>query len=60
MFSELLQTLNHMATLSPEEEKLITAHFRVKHLAKGEFFLREGHVCKYVFFCGKDWCCTLC
>lgn len=53
MFSELLQTLNHMARLSPEEEKLITASFRVKHLPKGEFFLREGHVCKYVGFLRK-------
>lgn len=53
MYSELLHLLNSMVKLSQEEEHLIINSFTIKTLSKGEFFLEEGHICRYVGFINK-------
>ncbi|GAA4840669.1 Crp/Fnr family transcriptional regulator [Algivirga pacifica] len=53
MHSELFFALNQFATLSPEDEKFIAESFTFRTLEKGDFFLREGTVCKYVGFLKK-------
>ena len=53
MYSALLELFNKLVKLSPEEEKLITSSFISRHLAKGDFFLREGNICKFVGFLNK-------
>ena len=53
MYAALLGLFNEMVKLSPEEEKLIIASFTPLRLAKGDFFLREGNICKYVGFINK-------
>ncbi|MBD0404983.1 Crp/Fnr family transcriptional regulator [Flammeovirga sp. EKP202] len=50
MTSELLSLLNQFVCLSSEEEKIITSSFKSITLAKGDFFLKEGAICKYVGF----------
>lgn len=53
MNSALLSALNKLVKLSSQEERLITESFTCKTLAKGDFFLREGNICKYVGFLKK-------
>jgi len=53
MYAALIGLFNEMVKLSPEEEKLIIASFTPLRLAKGDFFLREGNICKYVGFINK-------
>ncbi|WP_020528872.1 Crp/Fnr family transcriptional regulator [Flexithrix dorotheae] len=53
MNSKLLSLLNELVKLNPEEEELITSSFTPLTLSKGDFFLREGNVCKYVGFLRK-------
>ncbi|KXX70850.1 Crp/Fnr family transcriptional regulator [Flammeovirga sp. SJP92] len=53
MYSELLPLFNKLVQLSPQEEELITSSFTTKTLSKGDFFLKEGNVCKYVGFIRK-------
>ncbi|MGD1845404.1 MAG: Crp/Fnr family transcriptional regulator [Salibacteraceae bacterium] len=48
--SDLLQLLNTLVKLAPEEEALIANSFKLYTLPKGEFFLREGTVCRHVGF----------
>lgn len=53
MYAALLGLFNELVKLSPEEEKLITSSFIFHRLAKGDFFLREGNICKFVGFINK-------
>jgi CRP-like cAMP-binding protein len=53
MNSELLFLLNKLADLSSEEEKLIESSFTLQYLARGDFFLRQGAICKHVGFIKK-------
>ena len=53
MFSTLLRLFNEFVDLTIEEEQLITASFKPLTLSKGDYFLKEGKVCKYVGFLTK-------
>ncbi|HEY1163883.1 MAG TPA: Crp/Fnr family transcriptional regulator [Chitinophaga sp.] len=46
----LIQTIRHFIKLSTEEEQQVAALFKEKQYSKGEYFLQEGGVCKYVGF----------
>lgn len=53
MNTELLNLLNGLVKLNPEEERLVINSFTPLSLSKGEFFLRAGSICKYVGFLKK-------
>jgi CRP-like cAMP-binding protein len=46
----LIRTIKHFIKLSAEEEQQVALLFKEKLLSKGEYFLQEGGVCKYVGF----------
>jgi len=46
----LIQTIKSFIKLSAEEEQRVAALFKEKQFAKGEYFLQDGSVCKYVGF----------
>jgi len=53
MHSELLSLLNKIVKLNEIEEQLIVSSFTLISLDKGDFFLREGNICKYVGYLKK-------
>ena len=55
MHKNLIDYINQRATspLTGDEEALIVATFQPKKLRKKQYFLQEGHVCKYVGFIVK-------
>jgi CRP-like cAMP-binding protein len=53
MYAELLRILGNFANLDENETKLIKSSFNPHSLLKGEFFLKEGEVNKYVGFLYK-------
>jgi len=53
MHTQLLNIFNSIAKLTKEEEEAIVTAFKPYPLAKGEYFLREGEVNKYVGFINK-------
>jgi CRP-like cAMP-binding protein len=46
----LIQTVKSFIPLSETEEELISTLFRERKLAKGDYLVQEGQVCKYVGF----------
>ena len=52
-FDLLLSTLSKYISLTTEETEFFTSLLKSKYLAKGEFLLREGDVCKYETFVTK-------
>ena len=52
-FDLLLSNLSKYISLTTEETDFFTSLFKSKYLAKGEFLLREGDVCKYETFVTK-------
>lgn len=53
MISNLINILGNFANLEENEIKLIESSFEPYALPKGEFFLKEGEVSKYVGFLNK-------
>lgn len=46
----LIQTIRSFITLSQAEEEQVRSLFREKQLLKGDYFVQEGGVCRYVGF----------
>ncbi|GAB3906751.1 Crp/Fnr family transcriptional regulator [Mucilaginibacter boryungensis] len=53
MIKSLLNSIQNLITLSPEEIGVVTALFKEKSYKKGDFFLEEGRICKYAGFVAK-------
>ncbi len=53
MINSLLNSIQKVIALSPEEVDTVTFLFKEKTYKKGEFFLEEGRVCKQVGFVAK-------
>lgn len=51
--TDMLHLLNSLVKLNEEETQLILDSFTTKTVLKGEFFLKEGQVCKHVGFIKK-------
>ena len=50
MIDSLLNSIQNLITLRPEEIDIVKSLFKEKPYKKGEFFLEEGRVCKHVGF----------
>jgi len=50
MIDVLLQTIEKVVYISPDEKELIARLFREKKYNKGEYFLKEDEVCRQVGF----------
>lgn len=50
MTEQLIRTIQSFIDLNPDEIHCINVLFKEKPVKKGEFFLAEGQVCKYVGF----------
>jgi CRP-like cAMP-binding protein len=46
----LIQTIKSFIPLTDKDEQLIATLFKEKKLDKGDYFVKEGNVCKYVGF----------
>ena len=53
MINNLLDSIQNLITLSPAERDLVTSLFKEKAYKKGDFFLKEGQICKQVGFIAK-------
>ncbi|MDR3696187.1 Crp/Fnr family transcriptional regulator [Mucilaginibacter sp.] len=53
MIDSLLSNIQNLITLSPAEIDIVKSLFKEKSYKKGDFFLEEGRVCKYVGFVAK-------
>lgn len=53
MTEELIISIQSFISLSPKEADCIKLLFKEKSIKKGDFFLAEGQVCKYVGFIVK-------
>ena len=53
MYAELLKILGNFANLDANETELIQSSFKPHSLSKGDFFLKEGTVCRNVGFLYK-------
>jgi CRP-like cAMP-binding protein len=55
MHKNLIDYINQRSTspLTSDEESMVVAAFQPKKLRKKQYFLQEGHVCKYVGFIVK-------
>lgn len=53
MYTTLLNTLNQIAPLNPEEIKLIKHYFKPLSIKKGDFFLKSGDISRHVAFINK-------
>src|SRR5690348_9383390 len=49
----LLASISKHLSLTPEETQFFTSLLRSKHIAKNQFLLREGDICKYQSFVTK-------
>ncbi|ASK32306.1 Crp/Fnr family transcriptional regulator [Chryseobacterium sp. T16E-39] len=50
MDDALISAIKNIIEISSDEEEIIKNLFTLKEYKKGEFFLKEGEVCKYVGF----------
>ncbi|WP_345990047.1 Crp/Fnr family transcriptional regulator [Chryseobacterium sp. Chry.R1] len=50
MDNALLVAIKKIVEISSDEEKIIQNLFKLKEYKKGDFFLKEGEICKYVGF----------
>ncbi|MFX1706380.1 Crp/Fnr family transcriptional regulator [Chitinophaga sp. CC14] len=48
MESFLINTLQQLIPINKEDKTIYQDRFQVKHYKKGDFFLQEGQVCKYM------------
>lgn len=53
MINSLIESIQNVITISPEERDLVTALFKEKSYKKGDFFLAGGQICKQVGFITK-------
>ena len=50
MINSLLQSIQSLNNLSPQETGVVSSLFKLRTYKKGEFFLEEGRICKQVGF----------
>jgi CRP-like cAMP-binding protein len=53
MYPDLFQLLTKIAPLSDSEKEIISNRFKLITLKKGDYFLKEGNVSKYIGFLRK-------
>ena len=53
MINSLLNSIQNLIKLSPEEMDIVTSLFKEKSYKKGVVFLEEGRICKHVGFVAK-------
>jgi CRP-like cAMP-binding protein len=53
MITSLLDNIQNLITLDQREKDFITSLFKEKRYKKGDLFLAEGQICKYVGFITK-------
>ena len=53
MINSLLNSIQNLIKLSPEEMDIVTSLFKEKSYKKGDVFLEEGRICKHVGFVAK-------
>ena len=53
MINSLLYSIRNLIPLSPAEAGIVTSLFKEKTYKKGDFFLKEGQICKQVGFVAK-------
>lgn len=53
MINSLLNSIQKVIALNPEEIDTVTSLFKSKAYKKGEYFLKEGQICKQVGFVVK-------
>ena len=53
MINSLLKSIQDLITLSPAEIGIVTSLFKERSYKKGDFFLKEGQICKQVGFVAK-------
>jgi CRP-like cAMP-binding protein len=53
MHTNLISTIERIIRLNKEEKKILSKLFAIKTYAKGDFFLKEGQVCREVGFIEK-------
>ncbi|HET8573966.1 MAG TPA: Crp/Fnr family transcriptional regulator [Edaphocola sp.] len=53
MINSLLYSIRNLITLSSAEADIVTSLFKEKTYKKGDFFLKEGQICKQVGFVAK-------
>ena len=49
-FQSLIEYINRIVNLTPEEEQLLVSHISYRKLRKGQYFLQQGDVCKFSGF----------
>jgi len=53
MINSLLYSIRNLIPLSPAEAGIVTSLFKEKTYKKGDFFLKEGQICKQVGFVAR-------
>jgi CRP-like cAMP-binding protein len=53
MIDSLLSNIQSLIAIGPEEKEIISSLFKEKTYKKGDFFLADGQICKYVGFVAK-------
>ena len=53
MYQELISTLNQLAPIEPEEEKIFISIFKPKTYKHGEYFIQPGSINRYLGFITK-------
>jgi CRP-like cAMP-binding protein len=53
MINSLLNSIQNVITLSAAEVDIVTSLFKQKSYKKGDYFLKEGQICKQVGFVAK-------
>lgn len=53
MINSLINSIQKVIALSPEEIAIVTTLFKEKTFKKGEYFLEEGRICRQVGFVAK-------
>src|SRR5271154_559571 len=53
MINSLLYSIQNLISLSPAERDIVISLFKEKTYKKGDYFLKEGQICKQVGFVAK-------
>lgn len=53
MFEAYLNLLGEVTSLSETSKTELLDHIKVKHVAKGDFLLKHGQVCKHIYYVNK-------
>jgi len=50
MYDEILKNVSRFIELTPEETNVFTSQLKQKHVTKREFLLKEGEICRSIFY----------